>query len=125
MNQNHHHHRPQSLRGDQSLRGLKDSRLSWKAKGLLVWLLSYGDNFQMSEAQIIAASTDGVRAVRSAVAELQAAGYLQKTNERVNGRYSWSHFCLSKPSPSPSKFSIRPAISNKNAVTFILQTSKP
>lgn len=61
---------------------LRDPRLSFKARGILAWLASHQDGFGCSVAAIVADSdTDGKAAVRSALDELESAGYLSR--ERV------------------------------------------
>lgn len=61
---------------------LRDPRLSFKARGILAWLASHQDGYGCSVAAIVSDSdSDGKAAVRSALDELEAAGYL--TRERV------------------------------------------
>lgn len=57
---------------------LEASDLSWKAKGILSYLLGKPDNWQLKEADLINRGNDGRDAVRSGIAELQSAGYLRK-----------------------------------------------
>ena len=63
---------------------LEASDLSWKAKGILSYLLGKPDNWQLKEADLINRGNDGRDAVRSGIAELQSAGYLRK--EVVSGK---------------------------------------
>lgn len=61
---------------------LRDPRLSFKARGILAWLASHQDGYGCSVAAIVADSdADGKAAVRSALDELESAGYLSR--ERV------------------------------------------
>lgn len=55
---------------------VEDQRLSWKARGLLIYLLSKPDHWEVRESQLVAAAPDGLGAVRSGLAELEAVGYL-------------------------------------------------
>lgn len=67
---------------------IRDSRLSWKATGLLVYLLSFPDDMRLDRDELAAAGPDGVRAVRSALQELRAAGYLcQVRKQDEHGRW--------------------------------------
>lgn len=62
-----------------------DNSLSYKAKGILMYLLSKPDNWQVYEKEIVKHSTDGRDAVRSGLQELVKAGYIKrdpKRNER-------------------------------------------
>lgn len=66
---------------------LRDSRLSFRARGLLAYLLSLPDETRVSRDTLAKVGPDGERAIRNALQELTAAGYL--TRERVrqpNGR---------------------------------------
>lgn len=54
----------------------EDNRLSWKAKGLLGYMLSRPDNWIIRTSDLIKRSTDGERAVKSAIKELKETGYL-------------------------------------------------
>lgn len=62
--------------------GLNDVRLSWKAKGLLAYLLSKPDDWQIYERDLIKRSTDGRDAVRTGLRELEANGYLSRQQLR-------------------------------------------
>lgn len=57
---------------------LDNTDLSFKAKGLLAWLLSRPDDWQVYLSHLVTVSTDGREAVRSGIAELEAAGYVSK-----------------------------------------------
>ena len=56
--------------------GLEDSRLSFKAKGLLAFLLSKPDNWQARISHLAKVGPDGNTAVRSGLNELEEYGYL-------------------------------------------------
>lgn len=62
---------------------LEDDRLSFKARGLLAYVLSKPDNWRANSYQLATAGPDGRDAIRSALAELEAAGYaeLQKARQ--------------------------------------------
>ena len=64
----------------------QDTRLSWKARGVLWYLLSMPDDWQVYETALANQSDkDGIRIVRAAIAELIGYGYIerrQKRNER-------------------------------------------
>lgn len=54
----------------------RDSRLSWAARGLLVWLMSHAAGYKITEEGMISAGSTGRDGVRTMVRELEAAGYL-------------------------------------------------
>lgn len=63
----------------------RDDRLSLKAVGLLTYLHSHADGYELSTAQIIRDHTDGKDAVRTGLEELEAAGYLTRLRGRTSG----------------------------------------
>jgi hypothetical protein len=68
-------------------RPLNNPELSWKAKGILAYLLSHPDNWTINIGDLIARSTDGEDAVRSGIRELIKAGHIKYTGrERNNGQ---------------------------------------
>lgn len=56
---------------------LRDSRLSFKARGLLAYLLSLPDDTSLDRRRLEGAGPDGAYAIRMALQELAAAGYLR------------------------------------------------
>lgn len=62
---------------------LRDERLSWKARGLLAYLLSMETGWQTSVRRLATVAPDGKSAVETALAELQAAGYLERVQTRA------------------------------------------
>lgn len=61
---------------------LQDETLSWKAKGILSYLLSKPDNWQVYIAHLKNQSTDGRDATASGIRELINAGYLSRDYTR-------------------------------------------
>ena len=62
--------------------GLKDNRLSFKAKGLLSYMLSLPDDWIFYESEIVNHATDGKQSVRTGMKELEKFGYLVKEQKR-------------------------------------------
>jgi hypothetical protein len=56
---------------------VRDSNITYKAKGLLTYLLSHEVGYTITIGQIIRESGDGKQSVRSALEELIKAGYLE------------------------------------------------
>lgn len=71
-------------------KGFIDSpRLSWRAKGILAYLLARPDNWEIREYDLVAHATEGRDAVRKALKELKAHGYITKSQRRSNvGQFS-------------------------------------
>jgi len=67
--------------------------LSWKAKGLLAYLLARPDNWEIRESDLVAHATDGRDSVRTALRELKAAGFIVKAQRRSEvGKFSVAEF---------------------------------
>ncbi len=64
---------------------LRDPALSLKAKGLLSQMLALPDDWDYSIAGLAYINREGVGAIRSAINELERAGYLQRTQGRGSG----------------------------------------
>lgn len=74
----------------------KDYSLSMKATGLLCKMLSLPDNWEYSIAGLTALVSDGESAVRSALKELQDAGYFRRERVRVNGKITRIEYVISE-----------------------------
>lgn len=68
---------------------LNDAKLSWKAKGVLSYLLGKPQGWKIWRNDLIHRSTDGRDSVDSALRELETAGYLRREQrqERNNGQF--------------------------------------
>jgi len=64
-----------------------DASISWKAKGILLHILSRPDNWQFYESEMCNHATDGRDSLRSGIKELEAAGYLVRTRVRGEKGY--------------------------------------
>jgi len=58
---------------------LNDSRLSWKAKGIMTYLLAKSDEEKLYAEHLKTVSKDGIKSVYSAVDELIKYGYLESS----------------------------------------------
>jgi hypothetical protein len=56
----------------------QDSQISWKAKGLLIYLLSLPKDWNIRISELAAHATDGYDSTKRAMDELLAAGYIQR-----------------------------------------------
>lgn len=63
-------------------RVLATPKLSYKAKGILAYLLSRPDNWTINISDVVNHSSDGEFAVRAGLKELIAAGYVRRKAER-------------------------------------------
>ena len=77
---------------------LADTRLSFRAKGVLVFVLAKPDDWAISERSLAQEGPDGRSAVASALTELEAAGYLQRRRVRnADGTLGWDNTVFDEP----------------------------
>jgi uncharacterized phage protein (TIGR02220 family) len=75
--------------------------LSWKARGIFVYLWSQADNWQFYVTEVSKHATDGEDALRSGLKELEKLGYLTRKNRlTVNGKIAGMDWILSDLSSS-------------------------
>lgn len=78
----------------------RDSRLSYRARGILMDILSRPDNWTASAEALARACPggEGVKAIRTALRELEAAGYLKRERIRIDGgRFAWKQSVYDLP----------------------------
>lgn len=61
---------------------IRDKRLSYKARGLLAELMSHAPGFEVSRERLARSGQDGDRSIRTAISELEDAGYLERRQSR-------------------------------------------
>jgi len=92
---------------------LEDDRLSLKAKGILCYLLSRPDNWQVSDAHLSTIGPDGEAAVRSALKEIEDAGYLVRVRQQgERGRFEWTSYVYDEPQGAVSPQDGFPPVDN-------------
>lgn len=82
----------------------KDKKISWKAKGLLSTMLSLPEDWDYSIKGLEAMSTDGNKAVRSGLKELEENGYLTRTAIRDDKGIirDWDYTIYENPLENPN-----------------------
>ena len=103
---------------------LCDSRLSWKARGLLVFLLSKPNNWRTVVAHLVTQSpSDGKASVTSGLQELQTHGYLTKRRRPpVKGKFDgWDILIHESPDETESDNQIPTASDLPSPVNQTLQ----
>lgn len=99
--------RPQSQFYVLDNRIAADERLSWQARGLLIFLLTKPDNWEISVAHLVkqtenAGKKSGRDAVYAMFKELQEAGYLRRTSVRgEDGSFSGTEYEVSESPDQP------------------------
>jgi uncharacterized phage protein (TIGR02220 family) len=77
---------------------LQDNRLSWKAKGIMAYLLSMPDDWTFYTEELVKHSTDGEASFRSGFKELKKYGYVKRYPVRINKQIShWETVVLENP----------------------------
>lgn len=66
-----------------------DPELSWKAKGIFLYLCSKPDGWEFFMHEIKMNATDGIKSVRAGIAELEERGYLK----RIKGHNEKGQIC--------------------------------
>ena len=83
---------------------LRDSRMSYKARGLLAELLSHAVGFQVSIDRIARSGRDGRDAIASAIKELETFGYLTRSQDRnPDGTLSHTVWTTCDPETAPQQ----------------------
>lgn len=65
---------------------VKRSDISWKAKGILLYILHLPDNWNINLNEVMRHATEGERAFRSGWKELEEAGYVSRVAVRKGNR---------------------------------------
>lgn len=73
---------------------LRDPLLSLKAKGLLTQMLTLPDDWNYSVAGLAYINREGVKAIRSAIRELEQAGYLRRCQRRAAGKITDTEYTV-------------------------------
>lgn len=77
---------------------LEDERLSYRARGVLCALLAKPDGWRTDSTSIAKAGREGREAVRTALRELEAAGYLTRRRvRRDDGTFGWEAVVYDTP----------------------------
>ncbi|APC70735.1 hypothetical protein AQ622_00603 [Pseudomonas aeruginosa] len=102
---------------------IRDNRLSWKAVGLLVYLLAHPANFRLNLVYLAKQRPSGRDATRSALRELEATGYVSiERSHDSRGRFSTTTWMVSQtpdfgrdPPCSGNPHTVNPAKENPKA----------
>ncbi|PFB05034.1 DNA-binding protein [Bacillus anthracis] len=83
--------------------GLRDERLSWKAKGILAYILTLPDDWVFYREELATHAKDGLDSLRSGMKELKEYGYLQRLPIRNDNNkiVSWETVIHEVPQVEP------------------------
>lgn len=91
---------------------VRDDRLSWKATGILCWLLGLPQDWRVRLSHLADQKTDGRDSTRAGLAELETAGYLWIERRRDGGRFErvvWHVTDTPEAANFPQKSASKPA----------------
>lgn len=83
---------------------LKDRRLSWRAKGIFIQILSLPEGWDFSVSGLASLAKEGTKATNTGIHELVEAGYL----EWIKGRTATNQFCVEVNVILPDPLAIEP-----------------
>jgi hypothetical protein len=77
---------------------INDDRLTFKARGLLIYLLSKPDHWRSTTAHLASVGPDGIAAVKTGMKELELLGYIKRVRERhPDGRITTHTIVFDQP----------------------------
>ena len=79
---------------------IEDQSLTWKARGILIYLLSKPDHWRTTAAHLASQSPEGIHSVRAALQQLERAGYVRRIKKQ-NTRGQWSTYTVVFDRPQP------------------------
>lgn len=94
---------------------IRDVRLSYKARGILTYLLSMPDNWRTSAEELARKAPDGRDAIRAGLRELETFGYLRRETLRDDrGRWKTVTTVYDRPKKHASPETGFPASVNQS-----------
>lgn len=71
---------------------LQDKNISYKAKGLLSFILSLPDNWELNVKGLVTVSKEGIKAINAILKELELNNYLtRERKQKSNGRFFYEY----------------------------------
>lgn len=99
---------------------INDASLSFRARGVLVWLLDKPDNWEVRSSAIADVGKEGRDAIRTALTELEDRGYLVREKRQTQGGHwiteTWVY-------EQPSEMRIDRSLENRESEGQALTTS--
>lgn len=93
---------------------LRDKRLSYKAKGLLSFMLSLPDDWDYSMNGLSKVSKENISAIRTALHELEEFGYLKRNRlQKKNGKFEYEYIIYEKSPYIDFPYTVNPHTENQ------------
>jgi hypothetical protein len=98
---------------------MENPALSFKAKGILAYLMSRPDGWEVSVADLVNRGIDGKASIRAGLQELEEAGHMRRYASRKQGRITgWHIEVYELPIAGPNDpHPIPPDTDNRNVVS--------
>lgn len=99
---------------------VEDKRLSFKATGLLVWLLAKPPHWTITTSGLASAKKEGRDSIATALKELEEHGYLvrNKVQDPATGQWGWVHDVYETPTTeNPGSVADNPTPTTENPVS--------
>lgn len=96
----------------------KDDNLTWKAKGMLAYLLSRPDDWKTNHKDLVKRAKESKNTVTTILKELEKAGYVHYYQERLEGGKfgNWKYDVYERPEFNPSYQCLPPYPKNEDTV---------
>lgn len=78
---------------------IKDINISFKAKGILLYMLSRPDNWTFYESEITSNSHDGIKSIKSGIKELTDFGYVERHQLKKDNKFNGYEYIIHEKSP--------------------------
>ncbi len=93
---------------------ISDPNLSWEAAGLLAYLLTKPDNWEVRNSALESYRAAGRHKMNRMLAELKTAGYLRRyRSQEDDGRFSWVSEIYEDPTENPAPICRKSAYGDK------------
>jgi len=79
---------------------IDDQRLTFKATGVLIFVLSKPDNWRTSTRHLASVKREGIDAIRTAMTELETCGYIKRRRyQDESGKWNYDTLVFDTPQP--------------------------
>ena len=96
----------------------QDKLLSWKSKGIFLYLWSLPDDWDYYQTEIATHATDGIDSLRKGLQELEKLGYLRiKRNRDENGKFRDSDWVITSEPKLDNPVLVNPIQENETLLS--------